>query len=374
MKARPSFLLLLAGCLLALLLAAGTPAGRAQAQANPTPIVIDLTPTPTATATAGPAGVAPDGLEPNDAPAAAAPVGLGMLLDLTLTEGDADYFTGYAKAGQTLEISTWVDGSLDTRLTLFWQETVLATSDDRSPTDLGSTVTFTAPADGAYLVLVERAGVLAGGYALEVALVSPTPTQTPAPTASPTSTPTPLLPPDIAEPNNDAGSAFAIVPGARYQLTVGHGDIDVFRFLGKAGNRYSCQTVTTQVDTLVEIQGSAGQLGANDDRGPGRVDSYAEFAVAVDQTIFVTVSALGGSFGPYEFGCDFAVAAPPAGGGSAAAGSPMATPTLGRPAGSQPTLTATTTLSASHLIPLTVRPLADDLAGNAATTTAVRLL
>ena len=103
------------------------------------------------------------------------------------------------KAGQTVKVSTWVDATLDTQLTVFWQGQVIGTNDDRSSVDLGSTVQFTAPADGYYVVLVERVGVFAGSYALEVAPVEPTATATPAPTNTPAPTPTPLLPLDIAE-------------------------------------------------------------------------------------------------------------------------------------------------------------------------------
>ena len=372
-------------CLLTLLFLTSQPAGQVQAQNNPTPIVIDLTPTVTPTATTGPGGVAPDYLEPNDEAAAATVTGLGMLIDLTLTDGDVDYFSGYAKAGQHLEISTWVDGRLDTSVTIFWQEQLLAVNDDRSALDLGSTAAFSAPEDGYFIALVEQAGPSAGGYVLEIALIEPTATHTPAPTATPEPTSTPLLPADIAEPNNDAGSAYPIVPGSRYQLTVGHGDVDVFLFLGKAGNNYSCQTVTSQVDTVIEASGAAGQMVVNDDRGPGRVDSYVEFAVESDQTVFVTVSAIGGSFGPYEFGCDFAL---PAGGQtSGAAGN---THGGGQPAGSSsavgsqddstesevspPPITATVAVSDSHIVPLMVRPVGTVVADAAEAVTAVRLI
>ena len=140
------------------------------------------------------------------------------------------------------------------------------------------------------------------------------------------------------------------------------------------------------MDTLLEIHGSAGQLAVNDDRGGGRVDSYTEFAVESDQTIFVVVQAIGGAFGPYEFGCDFAL---PSGGGTNAqsgigsqhrGGEPAGTtavvssqeegPGDGEPAG----ITTTVTISESQIVSLTVRPVGEVAAIADDAVTAVRLI
>ncbi|MCI0398364.1 MAG: hypothetical protein L0322_26000 [Chloroflexi bacterium] len=365
----------LAGLGLFALLGLLTPGGRTAAQGgNPTPIIITLSPTPgsqpSATPTASPtAGGAfpPDRFEPNDEPGTAATIGLGAEPDLTLAGQDADYFTGYLKAGQLLRLSTYVYGQLDTRLAVSWAGQLLAENDDRSPADVGSTVAFTAPADGWYLALVEKATVYDGLYDLEALLVEPTatstplPTVTPAPTPTPNPTATPLFQPDPAEPNNTPETARPVTPGVRNTYTVGHGDVDYFTFIAKAGNRYACETITAQVDTLLTVNG----LGTNDDRGVGRVDSYFEWTAGQEQAVVVRVEARGGTFGPYDFICQNVApsAAPPR-----PPGAPAATAT---PAGG---LTLTATITATNQISLTVQHLGRVTPQAAAPLTHIRLL
>ena len=190
-------------------------AGRTQAQVggqNPTPIIITLTPvgSPTPggqpTAVPGPteSALPADRFEPNNDPQTATALGWQTEPGLTLAGADVDYFTGYLKAGQLLRLSTTVYAGLDTRLKLYWDGQLMAENDDRSPADVGSTVTFTAPADSWYIALVEKATVYDGLYDLETALVEPTAT----PTAAPTLTPTPI-------PDTDAiaHAAYAARPG-----------------------------------------------------------------------------------------------------------------------------------------------------------------
>lgn len=296
-------------------------AGQTQAQdggQNPTPIVITLTPGGQPTAVPSPTadGSLPlDRFEPNNDPNVAAELGWQTEPDLTLTGEDVDYFTGYLKAGQLVRVSTTVYAGLDTRLKLYWNGHLVAENDDRSPSDVGSTVTFTAPADGWYVALVEKATVYDGVYDLETALAEPTatptaaPTLTPIPTALPSATPTltpsptPVMQPDLAEPNNSPETARPVTPGLRGTYTVGAGDVDYFTFIAKMGNRYACETVTDQVDTLLTVIGISAVIGVNDDRGVGQVDSYLAWEATEEQPVIIKAEARGGSFGQYEFVC-----------------------------------------------------------------------
>jgi len=357
-----------------ILLAVMAVTGTTQAQdggQNPTPIVITLTPGggPTAVPTEEGA-LPPDRFEPNNDAQTATAVGLQNEPDLTLTGDDVDYFTGYLKAGQMIRVSTAVYGGLDTRLQLYWGGQLLAENDDRSSTDVGSLVTFTAPADGWYVTAVEKATVYDGTYDLDVALAGPTPTLTPTPTAlpsatpTPTPSPTPVILPDLAEPNNSPETARPVTPGLRDTYTVGAGDVDYFTFIAKAGNRYVCETVTDQVDTLLTVVG----VGVNDDRGVGRVDSIFAWTADVEQTAVIRVEARGGSFGQYEFVCQPAAPLP------IAVQPPMSSaPTSDLPAPTAP-LTTTTGITTTGQISLTVRHLGQVQPQTTTPTTHVRLL
>ena len=361
-----------------ILLAVMAVTGTTQAQdggQNPTPIVITLTPSGGSTAVPTEEGaLPPDRFEPNNDAQTATAVGLQNEPDLTLTGDDVDYFTGYLKAGQMIRVSTTVYEGLDTRLQLYWGGQLLAENDDRSPTDVGSLVTFTAPADGWYVALVEKATVYDGTYDLEVALAEPTatptaaPTLTPMPTLTPTPSPTPIILPDLAEPNNSPETAWPVTPGLRDTYTVGADDVDFFTFIAKAGNRYVCETVTDQVDTLLTVVGAAGDIGVNDDRGVGRVDSYFAWTADVEQTAVIRVEARGGSYGQYEFVCQPAsplpvAVQPPA---SSAPASDLSTPTA--------PLTTTAGITTTGQISLTVRHLGQVQPQTTTPTTHVRLL
>jgi len=296
---------------------------------NPTPIFItltlapsetpaDVTATPTATITATPGGIGADRLEPNDDPASAGVVGWQTEPDLSLVGEDVDYFTGYVKAGQTAGVRTAVRDSLDTHLTLFWDGQIAVENDDASAADLGSALTFTAPADGWFLLRVMKGGPLDGRYDLLLELVKPTETPTPAatgtstPTMTPEPTATPLVPADVAEPNDSPAAARPLTPGVQGSYTLSPGDMDFFTFLAKAGNRIACETETAQVDTLLTVYGAAGVIGSNDDRGPGRVDSRFEWTVEVEEQVVIEIRARGGTYGAYTLVCAAGLPVPPA--------------------------------------------------------------
>lgn len=314
---------------------------------SPTPIVISLTPPGSPTPLPTPTdGMAPDRLEPNDDASTAAPLTWGRITDLTLIGDDVDVFTGFLKAGQWLQLDTFVTGALDTRLVLTWNGQTAAENDDRAATDLGSRILFVAPTDGWYLATVSKAAPDDGRYDLDAILTAPTETPTPLPTLTPTPTvtpnpsPTPLVPPDMAEPNETAAAAWPLLPGARQTFTLAPGDVDTFTFLAKAGQRYSCETVTPLVDTQLTLANNETTLATNDDRAPGRLDSALSWTAAAEQIVYLQVTARGGSYGAYDLVCALSIPAPVP---PAPALSPTATATGLRP--TTVPLTPTNTLS-----------------------------
>ncbi len=289
---------------------------------NPTPIVVSLTPPGSSTPLPTPTradGLAPDRFEPNDNANAAAVITWGTITDLTLIEDDIDVFTGFLKAGQWLQLETFVTGALDTHLVLAWNGQTVADNDDRAATDLGSRVIFVAPADGWYMATVSKVTAANGRYDLAVSLISPTatptllPTLTPTPTVTPSPSSTPLAPPDIAEPNETAAVAWPLPLGVRQTFTLSPGDVDTFTFLSKPGQRYTCETVTPLVDTQILLFDSiAGDtpLIHNDDRGAGRLDSVLTWTATVEQVVFLQVTARGHSSGAYDLICAFTTPTP----------------------------------------------------------------
>lgn len=334
---------------------------------NPTPLVITLTPSgqPTAVPT-GESALLPDRLEPNNDAQTATEIGLQTESDLTLTAGDVDYFTGYLKTGQVIRLSSSPSAGLDTRLKLYWDGQLVAENDDRSPADLGSTVTFAAPAHGWYVAVVEKATVYDGRYDLETMLMDPTATPTVVATSTPTPSSTPFIEPDLAEPNNDPEAAWPITPGEQNSYTLGGADVDYFTFIAKAGSRYLCETETTEVDTLLTVI----NFGDNDDRGVGRVDSSFAWTSDVEQTAVVRIEARGGSFGQYTFGCQTIPAQSPS----------VQPPSTSEPIPLMPSdvpitpLPTVTTITTTSPIPLTVRPLGSVQTLTTDPTTHIRLL
>ena len=120
------------------------------------------------------------------------------MTNLSLHEGDVDYFTLYLKAGQYVTLATTSPDYLDTLLQVWQGERLLAANDDRTASDLTSAVLLTAPVEGWYLVQVGNAALSEGTYALQVALIEPTATTIP--TQTPTATPMPTVLPTVTPP------------------------------------------------------------------------------------------------------------------------------------------------------------------------------
>lgn len=320
---------------------------------NPTPIVVSLTPPGSSTPLPTPTradGLVPDRFEPNDNPDAAIAITWGTIIDLTLIEDDVDMFTGFLKAGQWLQLETFVTGALDTHLILSWNGQIVAENDDRAATDLGSRVIFVAPAEGWYVATVSKVAAADGRYDLAASLIAPTTTPTPlptltsTPTVTPSPSPTPLVPPDIAEPNETTAAAWPLPLGVRQTFTLSPGDTDTFAFLSKAGQRYTCETITPLVDTQIFLFDSVTSDTPrihNDDRGAGRLDSAFTWTVTEEQVVFLQVTARGHSYGAYDLICAFTTPTP------VALSIPMVFPSVPPPTSSPLDITPTPTTSFS---------------------------
>ncbi|MGB1249618.1 MAG: hypothetical protein ACPG8W_03230 [Candidatus Promineifilaceae bacterium] len=167
----------------------------AQNGVDPTPIVIHLSPT-AVVPTIAPTPVSdspfvPDVLEPNNSAETATQINWQTLQQLTLIGNDTDYFVGFLRAGQSIQVETVVYGSLDTRLTFFWRGVISAENDNKSATDLGSRILFNAPEDGTFVFQVGKTTDADGHYDLHTLLIEPTPTQPHLPTHTPFPTATP---------------------------------------------------------------------------------------------------------------------------------------------------------------------------------------
>ena len=364
-----------------------------QAQANPTPIVISLTPAgaPTVTLTptlaSGTPGHLPDRFEPNDTSAAATPLLTTQNeAGLTLIGADVDQFQIYLKAGQIFQVTTTVYSGLDTRLSLYQGELLVAQNDDQSATNVGSQVVYATASDGWVRLVVEKMTAYDGVYDLATALVAPTvtptllPSLTPSPTPSPTVTPsptpspTPLVPADPAEPNDNVVLAWPVTPGVQADFSLAPGDADWFTFIAKAGTTYTCETITNQVDTVLTVQGSNGLIASNDDRASGRLDSLASWANASEQTVFIEVTARGGGYGLYQLLCQVATgqSSSPAGGENLPVSPATATPSpTFVPTG---TLTGTLSLTATQTVTLAIRYVGEANPATPTPVTPVRLL
>lgn len=363
-----------------------------QAQANPTPIVISLTPAsaPTVTLTptlSGTPGLLPDRFEPNDTSTTATPLLTTQSeAGLTLIGADVDQFQVYLKVGQILQATTTVYGGLDTRLSLYQGEQMVAQNDDQGVTNVGSQVVYAAASDGWVRLVVEKMTAYDGVYDLATALVAPTatptlpPTLTPSPTPSPSATPsptpshTPLVPGDPAEPNDSAAAAWPVTPGVQADFSLAPGDADWFTFIAKTGTAYTCETITNQVDTVLTVQGSNGVIATNDDRASGRLDSHVSWANASEQAVTIEVTARGGGYGLYQLLCQVGIGqgSLPLGGGTQPVAQATATslPTLV----STGTLTGTLSLTTTQTVTLAVRYVGEANPATPAPITPVRLL
>jgi hypothetical protein len=163
--------------------------------------VLPPTPTPTPPATSTPTMTPTpyDPYEPNYTFDLAADMVVGTPVQAVIAAGDNDYYRLYTKAGNTYRCDVTPQG-FDSNLIVYDQNRAgIGGSDDRSPADIGSSLSWGAAYTGwAYLLVGPVSGT--GPYTLLCTVVLPTATPTfapltPAPSATlhviPTATPLP---------------------------------------------------------------------------------------------------------------------------------------------------------------------------------------
>lgn len=297
------------------------------------------TATPTFTPTSSPTPEGWDYLEPNDTWETATIIAVGASFNsLTLNPiGDVDYFTIFAKKGQILSITTFVQPGADTKMALFSESRILLQeNDDKSPTDLGSEILWASPSDQwVYIQISSAVPGFGGTYSLAVTLESPTPTPTPTltpthvPTVTPqptwTTTPAPVLP-DQYEPNNTFEDATEMVQGSPYQATLPRGDVDYYRFVARQSIRYRCETANLQgVDTAMTVyEANQTVIGENENRSATDISSMVEWVASYTGSHYVVIRGVIGH-GSYTVTCSAVVPPPPPSGGG---GGPIAPTTI----------------------------------------------
>lgn len=117
------------------------------------------------------------------------------------------------------------------------------------------------------------------------------------PTPTPTSkaaTATPIYT-DRFEPNNTLQNAYPTAAGATALCSATlwpSGDVDWYRFIGKAGSPYDVFTdnLTAGLDTVLTVYDSTGRIIAtNDDRAPGNRESLVRFSAQSDGYYYARV-------------------------------------------------------------------------------------
>lgn len=173
---------------------------------TPTPTftpVPDPTVTPMPTWTLTPAPVLPDRYEPNDSFETATDMIQDSPYQATLPLGDVDFFRFMAREGIRYRCDTNNLNGVDTTMTVYDAERrVIGENDNRSPTDIGSTVQWVASYTGSHYIRI-RPVIGQGSYTLTCTAVVPAPptsgggggSNPPPPTMTPTMTPMPTATP-----------------------------------------------------------------------------------------------------------------------------------------------------------------------------------
>lgn len=242
---------------------------------------------------------------------------------------DVDFFTVFGKKKQILRISTFLSPGTDTRIALYTSSgKLLVENDDKSATDLGSSVKWVVDADQwLYIEVKSSVPGMGGIYDISTQLEEPDPTATPKP-PEPTKTPVPKpVTEDEAEPNNHAGEAKDIVGGTTYRYLLPSGDLDYYRFFIEEGVVYRCDTYPTGVDTVMAIlDQNQTTFIENNNRKPSDIGSTAEWRATYTGYVFVMVRGVVGD-GDYDLICTGVEPTPvPSGGGGGSA--PTTEPTV----------------------------------------------
>lgn len=152
-------------------------------------------------------------------------------------------------------------------------------------------ITWTPSSAGSYGVVVEaenEAGVARQQYFIAVVQA----TRTPTPTRTPPSTPIYV---DQYEPNNNLQTAYTMAAGQVLQANTlwPAGDIDFFRFHGKAGSVYEVFTrdLDPGIDTVLTVYDTNGNgIATNDDAEP--LDRASRVTISAGQSGFYFASVV----------------------------------------------------------------------------------
>lgn len=134
-----------------------------------------ITPLPTATPV-----VPPDSAEPNNTQETAYPIVPDTSYALSMGEGDIDFFTFIAKAGNQYACET-VTQEIDTLLTILVAGAALTGNDDRTSQRIDSYVTWQVEMEQAITIEVQARGGSTGTYTLTCSSVIPAPVVGPMP-------------------------------------------------------------------------------------------------------------------------------------------------------------------------------------------------
>ncbi len=160
------------------MLAEPTPTNTSLPTVTPSPTMTPLptmVPLPTATPV-----IPPDSAEPNNTQETAYPIVPDTSYALSMGEGDIDFFTFIAKAGNQYACET-VTQEIDTLLTILVAGAALTGNDDRTSQRIDSYVTWQVEMEQAITIEVQARGGSTGAYTLTCSSVVPAPVAGPMP-------------------------------------------------------------------------------------------------------------------------------------------------------------------------------------------------
>lgn len=248
----------------------------------------------------GTAAIVPDSYEENDTQPFAKQVSANTTLNLTIAPSlDDDWFYFLLQPGP---FSASALSSFGVNLVLeLYSSTDLVNPIKTSSSSINPSISATIPKQGYYILAVKPQNAGLAVYQLTLSNQQPTP--------APTPTPVPTYDPgdiDIAEYNNDFGSAFRLAPGNTISLNFNSGipgvtDVDYFVMTVKAGVVYTCETYDLGLgaDTILSIYGPTASennlIGINDDISTttGNVASKVTWTSEYDGQVYVLVQQNG---------------------------------------------------------------------------------
>jgi hypothetical protein len=271
------------------------------------------TPTETSTPTSTPRPTEtpnPDDLddyEPNDNAQQSEPVGAGTVLtDLTLHNGDQDWFIVRLTGGRGYFFEARITGGGDPKLRLFNGTALIDEASDGGVGAPSPSITF-YPDETMYALLVvvsEMSGLLCR-YELMVSELMPTATPIGG-TLEPTPTPS-----DGYEPNGSFGTATELAMNYPLQAAIGEDDNDFYKFYVEYGIRYQCEAVPRgNLDTnLIAYDQQHAGIGGNNNTAPDDPTSTFSWVATYEGWVYLLVGPVAGE-GVYEMLCTALVPTP----------------------------------------------------------------